>query len=75
MGQVNHSHVFLYSLRTAILATVGFFLYEILISLDKKFKKEEFFNIHRRYLLKFIFIFIIDLIILYIFAKLLNMPI
>ena len=76
MKSVNHSRIFLYALRTAILATIGFFIYEVLTNLERKDKqknKESFYTIHRRQLIKFIIIFIIDIIILYLFATVLGM--
>ena len=78
MKNIDHKRIFLYALRTAILATIGFFIYELLTNLEKKDKqqkKESFYTIHRRQLIKFTIIFIIDLFILYFFAKVLDVDV
>ena len=44
MKNIDHKRIFLYALRTAILATIGFFIYELLTNLEKKDKQQKPFN-------------------------------
>ena len=63
--------IFFHSLRTAIIFVSGFIIYEILLGLEKEWNKmnpdNETYNFHKRNIFKFIFIFLVDLIVLYSF--------
>ena len=67
--KLNHSHIILHAFRSALLFVAGFMIYEILISLEKIWNLRnpnyKIYNFYQRKLLKFILIFIVDLIILY----------
>ena len=69
MKKINHTRLFFHALRTALLFIAGFFIYEILVSLEKLWNKSNPENslqhFHQRKGIKFIFILIIDLLILY----------
>ena len=69
MKNINHSHIVLNALRTAILFVTGFLAYEILVELEKiwnlKNPNNEMYNFHKRKLYKFFIVFIIDLLLLY----------
>lgn len=68
--------VFFHSLRTAIIFVAGFIIYEILVDLEKIWNKEnpghEIFNFQKRNIFKFVFIFLIDLVILSVFYWVFN---
>ena len=72
MVQISYARkVLFHSLRTAILFVAGFIIYEILVDLEKIWNKEnpghEIFNFQKRNIFKFIFIFLIDLVVLSVF--------
>ena len=72
MVQISYARkVLFHSLRTAILFVAGFIIYEILGDLEKIWNKEnpghEIFNFQKRNIFKFIFIFLIDLVVLCVF--------
>jgi len=64
-----HYRIFFHALRTAVIFVAGFIIYEFLVKLEKKWNKDNpsnsMFNFHRRYSLKFLLIFGIDLVLLY----------
>ena len=70
MKNVNHKYIFLNALRTAILFSAGFLIYEILKELEKIWNLESSSNkmlhFYQRKTYKFITILLIDLILLYI---------
>jgi hypothetical protein len=63
--------VFFHSLRTAIIFVAGLIVYEILVDLEKVWNianpGNKIFNFTKRNILKFIFIFLIDLVVLCVF--------
>jgi hypothetical protein len=69
MKKINHARVFLHALRTAFIFVAGFFIYEILVTLEKMWNEavpeNSLQHFHQRKGIKFIIILIIDLIILY----------
>jgi len=71
MKQVVGKRIFFHSLRTAIVFVAGLIIYEILLDLEKEWNKKnpgkETYNFHKRNILKFIFIFLVDFLVLYAF--------
>ena len=69
MKKINHLRLFLHALRSALLFIAGFFIYEILVSLEKLWNENNPENslqhFHQRKGIKFVVILIIDLLILY----------
>jgi len=69
MKKINHMRLFLHALRTALLFVAGFFIYEILVTLEKMWNEavpeNSLQHFHQRKGIKFIIILIIDLLILY----------
>lgn len=69
MKKIHHTRLFLHALRTALIFVAGFFIYEILIALEKLWNKanpeNDLKHFHQRKGIKFIIILIIDLLILY----------
>ena len=69
MKKINHTKYFLHAMRTAILFIAGFFIYEILLRLEKLWEKinpsHKVYNFYKLKTLKFAIILTIDLIILY----------
>ncbi len=69
MKKINHGRLFSHAFRTALLFISGFLIYEILLNLEKlwnkKNPKNKLIHFYKRKTFKFIFIFIIDLLILY----------
>jgi len=65
-----HYRIFFHSFRTAFIFVAGIIVYEILVKLEEKWNKanpsKSMFNFHKRNSIKFLFIFGIDMIILYI---------
>ena len=72
--KIRHHEFLLNALRTALIFVAGFITYELLKILEGKWNKmrpnNELTHLARRKMLHFIFIFIIDLIILYLIALL-----
>ena len=70
MNKINHLHIFLNALRTAILFFAGFLLYETLVELEKIWNKMDPENTalhyYKRKVYKFFGIMILDLTLLYI---------
>ena len=60
-----------HSLRTAIIFVSGLIIYEILLDLEKVWNKEnpghEILNFSKRNIIKFVSVFLLDLILLYLF--------
>ena len=75
----NHLRIFLHALRTALLIVAGFIVYEILLRLEKTWNKlypnAQLYNFAKRKTFKFITIFLIDLLILYLFVYAFNIEI
>ena len=71
MKKIVGRRIFFHSLRTAIVFVAGIIVYEILLRLEKEWNKRnpgsETYNFHKRNILKFIFIFIVDFALLYAF--------
>ena len=66
----NHFRIFLHALRTGLLIVAGFIIYDILMKLEKTWNTDYSNKIHnfaKRKIYKFIMIFLIDLMLLYIF--------
>lgn len=63
--------IFFHSLRTAIIFVMGLVIYEILLNLEKKWNinnpGNNTYYFRKRIILKFIFIFILDFMVLYLF--------
>jgi hypothetical protein len=72
--KIRHHEFFLNALRTAIIFIAGFITYELLKELESKWNKthpnNELTHLARSKGLHFLFIFIIDLLILYAIALL-----
>ena len=64
-----HSRIFFHAFRTAFIFVAGIIIYEILVKLEKKWNKTDpsksMFHFHKRNSIKFLFIMVIDLILLY----------
>lgn len=71
-----HYRIFFHSLRTAIIFVMGLAIYEILLNLEKKWNINNPGNnkyyFRKRNILKFIFIFILDFMVLYLFYWVFN---
>ena len=71
MKKIVGRRIFFHSLRTAIVFVAGLIIYEILLRLEKEWNKRnpghETYNFHKRNIIKFIFIFLVDFLILYVF--------
>jgi hypothetical protein len=69
MKKINHTRIFFHALRTALLFVAGFFIYEILVSLEKLWNEDvpenSLEHFHQRKGIKFLVILIVDLLILY----------
>lgn len=75
MRNINHFRLFTHALRTAILFAAGFLVYEILNTLEEKWelkntenkenKENKEYYLYQKQFYSLIFIFFIDLIILY----------
>lgn len=67
--KLDHPRMFTHALRTSLLFVAGFFIYEVLIYLEKlwnlKNPENKMYHFYQRKLTKLILIFIIDLLILY----------
>ena len=65
-----HFHIFLHAIRTAVIFLAGFIVYDILVELENEWNKKNpskhLYNFSKRKLIKFLLIFIIDLVMLYI---------
>jgi hypothetical protein len=74
MKQLVGKRIFFHSMRTAIIFVAGFIIYEILLDLEKEWNKRnpghETYNFHKRNIFKFIFIFLVDFVVLYAFILL-----
>ena len=71
MKKIVEKRIFFHSLRTAMVFVAGLIIYEILLGLEKEWNKSnpghETYNFHKRNILKFIFIFLVDFLILCVF--------
>jgi accessory gene regulator protein AgrB len=67
--KINHKLIFAHALRTAMLFVAGFLIYDILINLEKKWKKENqennIYYLYKKHTFRLILTFIMDLLILY----------
>ena len=67
--KINHKLIFAHALRTAMLFVAGFLIYDILINLEKTWKKEDSENnlyyLYKKHMFRLILTFIMDLLILY----------
>jgi hypothetical protein len=74
MKESKYLHIFLQALRTAIIFVSGFLIYEILLDAEKTWNRLEpshkMYNFYKRKSIKFLIIFLIDLVILLIFDRL-----
>lgn len=63
--------IFLYAFRTAVIFVSGFLIYELLLEAENEWNKIEpshkIYHFYKRNSVKFLFIFLIDLTILFIF--------
>ena len=68
--------IFLHSLRTALIFVAGILIYELLLKLENDWNKNnpghKKYNFHKRNILKFILIFMVDFVILYVFYWVFN---
>ena len=70
MKKINHKRIFLLALRTALLFISSFIIYDTFVNLEK-YKyfinlKNKLLKLYIKEFIKFVLIFIIDLMILYI---------
>ena len=74
MKKIVEKRIFFHSLRTAMVFVAGLIIYEILLGLEKEWNKmnpgHETYNFHKRNIFKFIFIFLVDFVVLYAFILL-----
>ena len=72
MKTLNHARLFSHALRTSLLIVAGFIFYELLVRLEKtwnlKNPENKVYHFYQIKLYKLIFIFIVDLLILYSIA-------
>jgi hypothetical protein len=72
MKTLNHMRLFSHALRTALIIIAGFIFYELLVRLEKtwnlKNPENKDYHFYQIKIYKLIFIFIIDLLILYSIA-------
>jgi hypothetical protein len=65
-----HFHIFLHAVRTAVIFLAGFLIYDILVKLEKEWNKKNpsrhVYHFSKRKIIKFLLIFTIDIILLYI---------
>ncbi len=74
----NHVRIFLHAVRTALLIIAGFIVYEILLEMEKTWNNiypNKTYNFAKRKSYKFVTIFLIDLLILYMFVYIFNIEI
>jgi hypothetical protein len=68
-----YTRIFFEALRTAFIFLSGFIIYEILLETEKKWNEMEpshrVYHFHKRNSIKFLFIFVIDVTILYLFHR------
>jgi len=66
-----YARIFLEAFRTALIFVSGFVIYEILLEAEKKWNELEpshkMYHFYKRNSVKFLFIFLIDLTILFVF--------
>ena len=71
MKQDKYVRIFLEAFRTAVIFVSGFFIYELLLEAEKEWNKLEplhkMHHFYKRNSIKFLFIFLIDLTILFTF--------
>jgi hypothetical protein len=74
MKKTGYLRIFLESLRTAIIFVSGFIIYELLLDAEKVWNKlqpsHKRYHFYKRKSIKFLIIFLIDLVILFIFHRL-----
>ena len=72
MKTLNHMRLFSHALRTALIIIAGFLIYELLLQLEKtwnlKNPENKVYHFYKKKFYKLIFIFIVDLLILYSIA-------
>jgi hypothetical protein len=66
-SKIHHKHIFLKSFRTALLFISGFIVYELAMELEehKSYQHKSRLKTIRTKLLKFVIIFMLDILILY----------
>jgi hypothetical protein len=66
----NHYRILFKSCRISFVCIIGFIIYEILLKLEKKWNvmnpRDKKYNVYKRYIIKFIIMFLVSIIILYI---------
>jgi len=66
-----YARIFLEAFRTALIFVSGFLIYELLLEAEKKWNELEpshkMYHFYKRNSVKFLFIFLIDLTILFVF--------
>jgi hypothetical protein len=74
MKKNGYLRIFLEALRTAIIFVSGFIIYELLLDAEKVWNKlqqsHKRYHFYKRKSIKFLIIFLIDLVILFIFHRL-----
>jgi len=67
--KIEHKRIFLNAFRTAVIFMTGFIIYELLLELEKlwnyEFPDHKIYNFGKRKMYKFLFVFLIDLLLLY----------
>ena len=72
----HHYHILLKSWRISFVCIIGFIIYETLLKLEKKWNVmnpgHEKYNVYKRYIIKFIIIFLLSVILLHIMYSFTN---
>lgn len=76
---LNHRKNIINAFRTALIALTGFIIYEILIELEKIWNytmpSNEHYHFHKRRILHFLGIFLIDLFLIYLIFYVFNIQV
>jgi hypothetical protein len=76
---LNNKKFFLSAFKTALIAVTGFIIYEILLVLEKLWNNispnNEKYHFHKRKLMHFLGIFLIDLLLIYIIFFVFNIEV
>jgi hypothetical protein len=76
---INHKKNVINAFRTALVAIAGFIIYELLLEIEKLWNEltpsKYHYNLHKRRLLHFLGIFLIDLILIYTIFYIFNVEV